>query len=37
MSDFKRYGFCGVISKPYDVKQMSLALHAVMKNGRTSS
>jgi CheY-like chemotaxis protein len=34
MSDCKRYGFQGVIRKPYDVKQMSQALHAVMQNGK---
>ncbi len=33
MSDHRRYGFASVISKPYDVKQMSRVLHAVVRNG----
>jgi two-component system cell cycle sensor histidine kinase/response regulator CckA len=30
MGDFMTYGFCGVLSKPYDMKQMSRVLHQVL-------
>jgi PAS domain S-box-containing protein len=37
MSDFKRYGFSGVLRKPYDAKLMSQVLHTVVRSGQTSS
>ncbi len=33
MSDYFRYGFRGVLSKPYDVQQMSRVLHMVLQEG----
>ncbi len=37
MSDYVRYGFCGVLSKPYDVRQMSRVLHTVLQEGNNAS
>jgi PAS domain S-box-containing protein len=37
MGDYKRHGFCGVMKKPYDAKQMSQVLHAVMQDRNISS
>ncbi len=30
MADFKKYGFCGVVAKPYDAEQLSEVLHRVI-------
>ncbi len=30
MADFKNYGFCGVVAKPYDAEQLSEVLHRVI-------
>jgi PAS domain S-box-containing protein len=37
VSDFRQYGFCGVMRKPYDAKQMGQVLHAVMQDRNISS
>jgi PAS domain S-box-containing protein len=37
LSDFGKYGFRGVIGKPYDVKQMSRVLHQVIGNNNLVS
>lgn len=34
LSDFRTYGFCDVITKPYDVRQMSRVLHRVLQDAR---
>ena len=31
MADFKKYGFCGVIAKPYTLEELSQTLHSLMK------
>jgi PAS domain S-box-containing protein len=31
MADFKKYGFCGVVAKPYDAEQLSEVLHKVIR------
>jgi signal transduction histidine kinase/ActR/RegA family two-component response regulator len=33
MSEFKKYGFAGVIAKPYKVSELSRVLHAITGNG----
>lgn len=30
MADFKRYGFCGVVAKPYTIGELSKVLSALM-------
>lgn len=30
MADFQKYGFCGVVAKPYDAEQLSEVLHRVI-------
>jgi nitrogen-specific signal transduction histidine kinase/ActR/RegA family two-component response regulator len=32
MSDFRQYGFKGVVAKPYKIQQLALVLHSVLKN-----
>jgi CheY-like chemotaxis protein len=32
MSDFRQYGFKGVVAKPYKIQQLALVLHNVLKN-----
>lgn len=36
MADFKENGFCGVVAKPYSLKQLSDTVHAVL-SGRSSA
>jgi CheY-like chemotaxis protein len=31
MADFKKYGFTGVITKPFEIKELSEVLHKVIK------
>lgn len=31
MADFKKYGFCGVVAKPYTLEELSQILHSLMK------
>ena len=33
MTDFKTYGFCGVITKPYKIEELQKALHRVINEG----
>jgi hypothetical protein len=30
MTDYMRYGFAGIIARPYDIKQLSELLHALL-------
>lgn len=32
MSNYKKYGFCGVISKPYDIHELNKVVHRVLTN-----
>lgn len=32
MSDFRQYGFKGVVAKPYKIQQLALVLHTVLNN-----
>jgi PAS domain S-box-containing protein len=32
MADYKKYGFKGVVTKPYSVEELSKTLHTIMKN-----
>lgn len=34
MADFKKYGFCDVIAKPYEVRELSRTLNKVINAGR---
>jgi len=34
MADYKTYGFCGVITKPFGMKKLGEALHALTKAGK---
>jgi len=31
MADFKKYGFCGVVAKPYSLEELSQVMHSLMK------
>ncbi|OGW43788.1 MAG: hypothetical protein A2Y66_04660 [Nitrospirae bacterium RBG_13_41_22] len=31
MADFKKYGFCGVVAKPYTLEELSQVLHSLIK------
>lgn len=33
MADFRKYGFCGVVAKPYDAEQLSEVLHKIILKG----
>jgi hypothetical protein len=35
MANFRNYGFCGVIPKPYRAEELSRILKDVIGNGRT--
>ena len=37
MSDFKKYGFRGVATKPYRIEQLSLLLHDVLKDAKNNA
>lgn len=37
VTDFRKYGFCGVISKPYKIKELSEVLHKVIPKLSDSS
>jgi two-component system, cell cycle sensor histidine kinase and response regulator CckA len=37
MSEFKKYGFCGVVNKPYEIKEISKVLREVTMAGPHSS
>lgn len=30
MSDYKKYGFCGVVTKPFNIKELSETLHEII-------
>ena len=32
IADYRKYGFCSVITKPYRIKELSEVLHRVMSN-----
>ena len=34
MSEFARYGFSGVIAKPYKISQLSKVLHEIIGQGK---
>ncbi len=34
MAEFRKYGYCGVLAKPYEAEQLSRALSDVIKNGK---
>jgi PAS domain S-box-containing protein len=33
MADYRRYGFCGMVAKPYDAEALSEVLHKVIRQG----
>ena len=37
MSDFRKYGFCGVVTKPYDIKELSKKLSEVINDGKVNT
>ena len=34
MSDFKKFGFCGVATKPYSIEKLSWMLHDVLRESK---
>lgn len=37
VADFKKHGFCGMVTKPYAIEDISHAVHEMLKSGKVAS
>jgi DNA-binding NtrC family response regulator len=37
MAEFRKYGFCGVVAKPYEIRELAKVLDSVVRSNQRSS